>query len=436
MKPLIEEVLADRIEEFIKHLDCTEVSEPQEQAYIKVEKRSFVLGEFASQLHVEETLFDKKYEYGLYKVLAAIGVVLQKYQVKTKEPLDVWVGVLLPWNEYKDKERFQGRLAKLAKSYKFRDNSIKLNLIPNQSIVVLPEGAGTAAAFMIENMSLFNGKKVGIAMFGYQNLTGLVFENGFLKTGKSPKIGMSLFLDWVIERTSGLDRQKLLKAVNKSIESIEIDEYALRDNVKENGSTTVAMSSFPVWSKLKAPQKLTTTTDPILRKQEIRDICQVLEIVSKEYRARVRKWLSQMFPTEEFDCLFVSGGAAKFLQQEIEQHCNSFRRVDEVSTEDGLKHKFDLNPSFDEYLPLGDSEDHIKLISDRVLLKKVVGEYAIAAAEIEKMSLDIRLVDNYGSMQRLFKKEEKYQAKLRSERASKAAKASVAARKSQVGQAP
>ena len=149
-----------------------------------------------------------------------------------------------------------------------------------------------------------------------------------LKTGESPLIGMSLFLDWVIERSSGLEREKLLKVINKCIDEIEIDEYGISSNLIEDGQRVFAKSSFPQWDKLKAPKKLSTVSDAILREQEIKDICKILEIVSKQYRARVRNWLAEIFPTEEFDCLFISGGAAKFLHQEIEQHCNSYRRVE------------------------------------------------------------------------------------------------------------
>ena len=150
------------------------------------------------QQHVEETDFDKKYENGLYKTLAAIGVVLEKHQITKTDELEVWVSVLLPWNESRDKEIFKERFYKLSKSYKFRGQTIKLKLIPEWSLVVMTEGMGIAAGFMLENMSLFKDKKVGIAMFGYRNITGLTFENTYYKSGTSPKLGMSKFLDWVI----------------------------------------------------------------------------------------------------------------------------------------------------------------------------------------------------------------------------------------------
>ena len=444
MTPLIEEVQAESIEEFVKYSDYTEAPDPLLQAYIKVENRSFVFGELAKQLHVEEKLFDKKYEYGLYKVLAAIGIVIETLGVITKNPMEVWVGVLLPWNEYRDKERFKSRFLKLAKSYKFRSHALKLKVIP-ESVIVLPEGAGTAAGFMIEKTrSFFKGKKIGIGMFGYQNLTGLVFEDGVLKTGESPKIGMSLFLDWVIERSSGLEREKLLKVINKCIDEIEIDEYGISSNLIEDGQRVFAKSSFPQWDKLKAPKKLSLVSDAILREQEIKDICKILEIVSKQYRARVRNWLATIFPTEDMDCLFISGGAAKFLQQEIEQHCSSYRSVElsskdfeeldnrdkanEEPTELANKHKYHQGSSSGVYVRLGDVEESIELISDRVLAHKVASSYKITRDIIEKMALDSRLVDNYGSLKRLLDKEKKYQAKQRSARATKAAKASKEAR--------
>jgi len=122
----------------------------------------------------------------------------------------------------------------------------------------------------------------------------------------------------------------LLKVINKCIDEIEIDEYGISSNLIEDGQRVFAKSSFPQWDKLKAPKKLSTVTDPILREQEIKDICKILEIVSKQYRARVRNWLATIFPTEDMDCLFISGGAAKFLQQEIEQRKKQEAQLKEV----------------------------------------------------------------------------------------------------------
>ncbi len=431
-KPLIEEVLAQRIEDFLNFTDSSEVADPNKQAYITVEKRSFVLGEFAEQLHVEETDFDKKYENGLYKTLAAIGVVLEKHQITKTDELEVWVSVLLPWNESRDKEIFKERFYKLSKSYKFRGQTIKLKLIPEWSLVVMTEGMGIAAGFMLENMSLFKDKKVGIAMFGYRNITGLTFENTYYKNGTSPKLGMSKFLDWVIERSSALERHSLLKIINKSIQEIEIDKYAIADHVIEHDGRHYAMSSFLEWDKLKAVQNLTSTVDPKLREREIKDQTKILETVSREYRARVRKWLQKTFPVEEFDYLFVSGGSVKFLRTEIEAHCNCYLMVDR-DADDGSKYRFVENSLEDdrganEYFAMGDSDEHIQLIGDRLLIDKVGSIYRIRDNDIEKMALDIRLVDNYGAMERLFSKERKYQAKLRSDRASKGGKAAQAAR--------
>ncbi|MDJ0717316.1 MAG: hypothetical protein QNJ54_24380 [Prochloraceae cyanobacterium] len=120
--------------------------------------------------------------------------------------------------------------------------------------------------------------------------------------------------------------------------------------------------------------------------------------------------------------MIISGGAAKFLQPEIEQHCNSYRPVEFVEKAD----KYNYQSAF--YIRLGDDEESIELICDRLLAQRVTAEYNISGEEIEKMALDNRLVDNYGSMKGLLDKERKYQALQRSIKASKAGKASKEAR--------
>ncbi|MDJ0718112.1 MAG: hypothetical protein QNJ54_28450 [Prochloraceae cyanobacterium] len=87
----------------------------------------------------------------------------------------------------------------------------------------------------------------------------------------------------------------MLKVINKCIDEIEIDEYGISSNLIKDGQRVFAKSSFPQWDKLKAPKKLSTVSDPILREQEIKDICKILEIVSKQYPRPSQKLVSCNF---------------------------------------------------------------------------------------------------------------------------------------------
>ncbi|MBD2535406.1 hypothetical protein H6G97_40835, partial [Nostoc flagelliforme FACHB-838] len=58
---------------------------PEHQAYLEWQDSIFIVGEFASEFALVDRIHERKYENALYKVLAAVGVILQKHNVAIKK---------------------------------------------------------------------------------------------------------------------------------------------------------------------------------------------------------------------------------------------------------------------------------------------------------------------------------------------------------------
>lgn len=437
MSPLIEEISSDRLQEYLDYKGWTGMPVPEEDAYLKVDSFYFVIGDLAKEFDAEDRTFERKYENALYKVLAAIGSVLQNQNFQTKKQLPTWISVLLPWEEYSDRKRFTDQLVKMLPSYKFRGETIKVKATI-ESILVMPEGGGIASAYILKKGAEYlRGKKIGIGMFGHQNITGLLLNNGKLVKGESPKIGLTWFLDRVIELTSGLDRSLLLKAITQCCAALKIDSstpFTIENcTYRTDGDRyRLGKSSRPKYdSSYEAIRSLATARKQELREKEIEDIYRAIKKAELEYFEKVEKWLAKIFPVKEIDYLIFSGGAVPFLKQHLESYCNSYRLVEFERVYENNEFKFVKVAGVNEYV--GKSEPYIELVSDLDLAAVVKEQLKLSNRQVEELSLDTRLVDGYGIFEYLLETEKQHE--LKQKKAAKAAKAE-AAQTSEVAQTP
>ncbi len=396
MSPEIENVTSEQLEEFFETLGWIGTADPKKQAYLKIGESHCVVGEFAQKFHAEDRIFELKYENALYKVLAAIGLILQRNGVnKLKKPLSAWLGVLLPWDEYSDRARFVKKLVSWLGGYQFRGQSIKVKA-SEKTVVVRPEGGGIYSSLIVDRSGeFFQGKRVGIGQFGHRNITGFYIEDGQIIEGQSPKLGMTVFLDEVVKNTSGLDRQTLLKAINAALVEARINrcttnciKLEIQRTIWVNNPSgrhvhyILGKTNTPQWWKLAAIKSLATARDEALREEEVKHISIAITVALKEYRRQVRKWLEKTFP-KNLDCFIFSGGAVTLLLPEIEEYCNSYRRIS-TSTyyereieQDVYYFKTEIeaeNPLYEAVTGYAIGEDSIELIDDRDLALRVAAQ--------------------------------------------------------------
>ena len=298
MPPEVEQIKEDNLKRYLEKESSMSNPSAIRQAYLEVKERTFVVGYFASKFDPEDRLIEIKYENALYKTLAAVGVIAESSKLNPKK-ISLQLGVLLPWNEYEDREKFYNKLKEYLSNFVFRGLSFSVQL---DKFICRPEGGGLAAIYTRKKGSDWQqDKKLGILMFGHRNITALCFEYGEL-TGDSPLIGFSKFLDNVIDRTSGLDRDRIAGAIFKGLESKRTENYS--------SSYDANHTNYPQWSSLDAISELANAKDRDLRALEIREVSDAIDIATEEYWATVSKWLAKIFPAD-LDEVVISGGASK-----------------------------------------------------------------------------------------------------------------------------
>ena len=146
--------------------------------------------------------------------LAIVGAIAKNHVIKSDTKMNIKLGILLPWSEYKDRSKYEKRLSKaLELEYlSFQDQLFNINL---ESFKCLPEGAG-----ILQKGRAKKGKfwppigtvNILVPMLGYRNLSILLLKKGEL-IGDTTPYGMSWLIKQLQDDTSGYTEQQLIKAV-------------------------------------------------------------------------------------------------------------------------------------------------------------------------------------------------------------------------------
>ena len=390
MSPEVEEINHDNLKRYLDKESKMSNPSAVRQAYLTVNKQTFVVGYFASKFDPEDRLSEIKYENALYKTLAAVGVIVEQNNLNPKK-VSLQLAVLLPWNEYEDRAKFYNKLKEYLSNFAFRGQSFSVQL---DKFICRPEGGGLAAIHTRKKGSDWQqDKKLGILMFGHRNITALCFEYGEL-TGDSPLIGFSKFLDNVIGRTSGLDRERIASAIFKGLESDETDTY---------GSTDYAKHTFyPSWNEFDSIDELANAKDKDLQQQEIKDVCQAIEAATEEYWTTVSKWLTRVFP-EDLDSVVISGGASRFLEPDLEKYFNCEHKYER----EGGSYPHYTYSRLGEYRSDDPDKHFTPMVWGAGFVSEIKGILALSDKKAAEESLSYRLVDAYGLFDLLISKNQK-----------------------------
>lgn len=392
-EPELEEISSENLTRFLERESVMSNPPAVRQAYLEVNKRTYVVGYFASKFNPEDRLDEVKYENALYKTLAAVGVIAEENNLNPLK-ISLHLAVLLPWNEYQDRSKFHQKLPTYLKEFKFRGVSYSVEL---EKFICRPEGGGLAAIYTGINGSQWQkSKKLGILMFGHRNITALNFDRGDL-TGDSPLIGFSKLLDNVIERTSGLNRERIAVAIFHSLDEKKSPTYSSPSDAKQ--------TFYPVWSDFGAIATLANARDEDLRQQEIEEVSEAIDFATQEYWAIVSKWLAKVFPPD-LDSVIISGGASRFLKPDLERHFNCQHMY--AKKDDSFASPYIRTG---EYQPLAQDRHLVPIIWGAGLGQEMKEILAFGGSPELENSLSYRLVDAYGLFELLVTKSRKRNSK-------------------------
>ncbi len=301
-------VSSERMENQLKRSNWIGSSQLEQQAWIKNGDELVAVGGLAERFSPADRRREPKYENALYKVLAAIGVIVEAHQLSKRKQFKIQLGLLLPWDEYTDQKRLIAELTRLSSGYEFRGRQIRVKI---SSCICYPEGGGIMMSRTTEKGgSWLKKQRLGILMLGDRNCTALYFESGIIKAGASPLIGFSFLLDKIIENSPCLlTREKLSSAIFRGI------------HLAKMWTTQSDKSGRPLWQKIPSIQDLATARNENLKLAEIEDIDRAITMWGVEWEEKLLNLIQQVFP-EQLTELNVGGGSLPFFTPFIKEHFN------------------------------------------------------------------------------------------------------------------
>lgn len=398
MSPEVEKIYQRDLDFYFNSKGWIGYPDPTQQAWIQVEQKIYVVGAFANHFDPSDRLKELKYENALYKVLAAVGVIVEKHDLPHKKKLKLQLALLLPANEYNDRQRFQERLAQLLESFSFRGKVVRFKM---ERFLCRPEGGGLISIAVIHHgIDWLRERNVGALMLGHRNVSALYFESGEMKRIDSPLMGFSNFLDGVVALTSGLEREQLNRAIYDCLDAAG-NSILLGNDCLVTDNSQINYQKRPDWENYKAIQNLATANDFDLWDSELLQIVNAIKSVRFQYWLKLQKWINRIFE-RSLDAVVISGGAARFLEPELEYHfnCEPIFQLDKGFRSNDQKRYVHTG----EYRVRNSDLPFTPIIWGAGLQEEIETTFDLTTPRSQEMSLSYRLVDAYGLFDQLLSK--------------------------------
>ena len=368
MSSALAEVSLERMQNKLSRSNWIGQSRPEQEAWLRNGNEIVAVGEFAEEFDPIDCRTKPKYENALYKILAAIGVIIQTHRVSKRKQFKIQLGLLLPWDEYKTQKLLVEELKRLLSEFEFRGQKIRVKI---RDCICYPEGGGIASSrIKQEQADWLKKQRLGILMLGDRNCTALYFERGKLKDGASPLIGFSFLLDQIIKDTPYLLSQ------DKSRENLSSAIFQGIDLAKR-WTTKSDKSGRPLWQEIPSIKNLATARNENLRKAEVEDIDKAITAYSIEWEQKLSKLIQEVFP-DSLTELNVGGGALLFYAPFIKEYFN-----------------YDFAPSVNSNpAPINyGSKGYTPIVNSAGMVEKVAKTLNLGSKVDAELALPIRFVD-------------------------------------------
>ncbi|GJD19256.1 hypothetical protein RIVM261_042120 [Rivularia sp. IAM M-261] len=257
---------------------------PENTAWVGVGEDYRAVGYLAKSVYsATQGLRPRKYELALYKTLAAIWMIKQKF--KLSDTLQISLALLLPPGEFEDSALLKPMLKDALAYFDTPTGTLNCKLVGYECF---PEGGGIYAMYCKNIGEAIRRRVVAIVMLGYRNASVLISRRGILNRGKSVNLGMAKMVDLVMERTSGLEEEQLIEAIVAAGNEPKLVhfKYICGNNVRE---------------------------------QEIEKTIAAVYCSRDEYATALTAWLKEVLPSKnELDEVIICGGTADYLRQELD----------------------------------------------------------------------------------------------------------------------
>ena len=257
---------------------------PENTAWVGAGEDYRAVGYLAKSIYgATQGLKPRKYELALYKTLAAVWVIQQKFNLPSS--LQISLALLLPPGEFEDSALLKPMLKDALAYFDTPTGILNGKLVGYECF---PEGGGIYAMYCKNIGEAIRRRVVAIVMLGYRNASVLISRRGILNRGKTANLGMTKMVDLVMERTSGFEEERLIEAI-------------------------IAAGSQP------KPGHFQYICGNNFHEQEIEKAISAVCSSRDEYAIALIAWLKEVLPSKnELDEVIICGGTADYLRQELD----------------------------------------------------------------------------------------------------------------------
>jgi hypothetical protein len=200
---------------------------------------------------------------------------------------------LLPPGEFEDSALLKPMLRDTLTEFDTPTGKVNAKLIGYECF---PEGGGIYAMYCKNTGEAIRRKVIALLMLGYRNASVIISRRGILNRGKTTNLGMAKMVDLVIERTSGLASEELVKAI------------ASQNSVNATAGNEPKPQHF-----------YHLCSDNNHRDAEIEKIIFAVNSSRVEYAIALTNWLKEVLPSRnELDEVIICGGTADYLREELD----------------------------------------------------------------------------------------------------------------------
>ncbi|BDA74101.1 hypothetical protein CAL7716_082670 [Calothrix sp. PCC 7716] len=278
---------------------------PENTAWVGVGEDYRAVGYLAKSIYgATQGLKPRKYELALYKTLAAVWVIQQKFNLPSS--LQISLALLLPPGEFEDSALLKPMLKDALAYFDTPTGILNGKLVGYECF---PEGGGIYAMYCKNIGEAIRRRVVAIVMLGYRNASVLISRRGILNRGKTANLGMTKMVDLVMERTSGFEEERLIEAI-----------IAAGNEPKPGHFQYICGNNF--------------------HEREIEKTISAVCSSRNEYAIALTGWLKEVLPAKnELDEVIICGGTADYLRQELD----ALFPVTSVMWHGGVKIPLNLN---------------------------------------------------------------------------------------------
>lgn len=262
-------------------------SDLADSAWVGVSESYYAVGYLAAMhFNGNAGLNQLKYERAYPKTLAAVWVAAQELGLKNK--FSVALALLLPPGEYENATGLEQMIRRGLAAYETPTGILNVSL---EYFDCKPEGGGVYLIREFNQSAVLKRKTWAVVMVGHRNASVLVAARGQVNKRITSNLGFVRLVESVCDKTSGLDSNRLTKAI----------------------------SLFGEQSDLKVLQPLLMSVTDSGRKDELIKLRNAIIECRLEYALSLKSWLREVLP-RELDEVVLSGGTAEYLKSELKEH--------------------------------------------------------------------------------------------------------------------